>query len=179
MGAWDYAHWIQNEKIKNLKKNCRGFPYKRNRRRFSLRYPLSKVSSYLKLKVKYDDVMPINSHVTSEEEKRKLQPQSSNPPKKSKKKKLKKKNFERKSKCHFPKFSKNLSSPIKRVRCRLCQNLDIFCVTNQLTDRLSNKPKPRAAFATKNIDYIVWFLFSYFSTVRFGNKLYLNSCYTL
>ena len=106
--------------------------------------------------------------------------------------KNRKKNFEKKnlkknpsaifqifSKCHFPKFSKNLSSPIKRVRCRLCQNLDIFCVTNQLTDRLSNKPKPRAAFATKNIDYIVWFLFSYFSTVRFGNKLYLNSCYTL
>ena len=82
MGAWDYAHWIRNEKIKNLKKKiCRGFPYKRNWRRFSLRNPLSKVSPYLKLKVKYDDVMPINSHVTSEEGKRKLQPKYSNPKK--------------------------------------------------------------------------------------------------
>jgi len=35
--------------------------------------------------------MPINSHVTSEEEKRKLQPQSSNPQKNRRKKKLKKK----------------------------------------------------------------------------------------
>ena len=49
--------------------------------------------------------MPINSHVTSEEEKRKLQPKYSNP-KKSKKKKLKKKFFEKKSKCHFPNFQK-------------------------------------------------------------------------
>ena len=84
---------------------------KRNWRRFSLRYPLSKVSSYLKLKVKYDDIMPINSHVTSEEGKRKLQPKYSNP-KKIEEKKISKKNlsatFQIFSKCHFPKFSKNL-----------------------------------------------------------------------
>ena len=54
--------------------------------------------------------MPINSHVTSEEGKRKLQPKYSNP-----KKNRRKQNFEKNlsatfqifSKCHFPKFSKN------------------------------------------------------------------------
>ena len=52
------------------KKNLPRVPPKWNWRRISLRYPLSKVSSYLK--VTYDDVMPINNHVISEEEKWKL-----------------------------------------------------------------------------------------------------------
>ena len=47
--------------------------------------------------------MPINSHVTSEEGKRKLQPKYSNP-KKNRRKKKKKKNFEKKSKCHISNF---------------------------------------------------------------------------
>ena len=29
-GGLGLCRWIRNEKIKNLKKNCRGFPYKRN-----------------------------------------------------------------------------------------------------------------------------------------------------
>ena len=61
--VWGYARWIRNEKIKNLKKEFAEGSPKRNWRNW--RYPLSKVSSYLKLN---DDAMPINSHVTSEEE---------------------------------------------------------------------------------------------------------------
>ena len=83
------------------------------------KYPLSKVSSYLKLKVKYDDVMPINSHVTSEEGKRKLQPKYSNPKKNRRKKKLKKKISKKKLSATFQIFKKSLS-PTKRVRCGLC-----------------------------------------------------------
>ena len=56
--------------------------------------------------------MPINSHVTSEEEKRKLQPKYSNPKKNRRKKNRRKKNlsatFQIFSKCHYPKFSKKL-----------------------------------------------------------------------
>ena len=52
--------------------------------------------------------MPINSHVTSEEGKRKLQPKYSNP-KKNRRKKISKKNlsatFKIFSKCHYPIFS--------------------------------------------------------------------------
>ena len=51
--------------------------------------------------------MPINSHVTSEEGKRKLQPKYSNP-KKIEEKKISKKNlsatFQIFSNCHFPNF---------------------------------------------------------------------------
>ena len=43
--------------------------------------------------------MPINSHVTSEEGKRKLQPKYSNS-----KKNRRKKDFEKKSKCHISNF---------------------------------------------------------------------------
>ena len=70
MGVWDHAHWMRNEKIKNLKKNLpRGPPklFSGSEEQDSCR-----ISSYSNLKSKGDDVIPIDSHVTSEEEKRKL-----------------------------------------------------------------------------------------------------------
>ena len=73
MGVWDHAHWMRNEKIKNLKKKkfAEGSPLTyfsgSEEQRDSCR-----ISSYSNLKSKGDDVIPIDSHVTSEEEKRKL-----------------------------------------------------------------------------------------------------------
>ena len=71
MGVWDHAHWMRNEKIKNLKKKIlpRGPP-----KLFSgseEQTDFCTISSYSKLKSKGDDVIPIDSHVTSEEERRK------------------------------------------------------------------------------------------------------------
>ena len=67
--------------------------------------------------------MPINSHVTSEEGKRKLQPKYSNP-KKLKKKNLKKKISKKNLSATFQIFKKSLS-PTKRVRCGLCPVQDV------------------------------------------------------
>ena len=72
MGVWDHAHWMRNEKIKNFKeKFAEGSPLTyfsgSEEQRDSCR-----ISSYSNLKSKGDDVIPIDSHVTSEEEKRKL-----------------------------------------------------------------------------------------------------------
>ena len=63
--------------------------------------------------------MPINSHVTSEEGKRKLQLKYSNP-KNIEEKKIRKKNLS----ATFQIFKKSLS-PTKRVRCGLCPVQDV------------------------------------------------------
>ena len=71
MGVCDHAHWMRNEKIKNLKKNLpRGPPKLFSGSEEQTDFCI--ISSYSKLKSKGDDVIPIDGHVTSEEEKRKL-----------------------------------------------------------------------------------------------------------
>ena len=70
MGVWDHAHWMRNEKIKNLKKILPRGPPKLFSGSEEQR-DCCTISSYSNLKSKGDDVIPIDSHVTSEEERRK------------------------------------------------------------------------------------------------------------
>ena len=105
-------------KNKEFSKNLAGVPLLGDNCPHRLRQsPQLEISHKKKnLKVKYDDVMPINSHVTSEEGKRKLQPKYPNP-KKIEEKKIRKKNlsatFQIFSKCHFLNFLSHLGGCVR------------------------------------------------------------------